>query len=180
MKVNDRMIAKSWAKNTVKRKDIVFLDTETTGIGKNAKVVDLGVIDRHGKILINILLNPEMLMPFEATKVNGITDQMLIGCPRFYQVANSIRKLLEGKTIIAWNAPFDKRMMENEFLSVGLEIPKWKWVDEMPMYGKYADKPKRNKLCYAAKECGIVEEQSHRAVGDCLFTLAVLNRMASV
>ena len=157
----------------------MFLDTETTGIGKDDKVVDLGVIDKDTNILINILLQPNIPMPEGATAVNGITDQMLKGCPNFAQVSSSIKKILTGKTIIAWNSPFDKRMIDNEFKNIGEEPPEYTWEDEMPMYGLYASKPKRNKLCYAAEECGIVEEQSHRAVGDCQFTLKVLKHMAN-
>lgn len=179
MQINKRQMAISWSKRKLIDNNVVFLDTETTGIGKNAKVVDLGVIDNKGNILINLLIQPGIPMPSEATAVNGITNGMLEGCPRFVQVFASIKKILKGKTIIAWNSPFDKRVMENEFKNIGEVLDNCEWEDEMPIYADYSNKPKRNKLCIAAKECGIVEEQSHRSVDDCLFTLEVLKYMAS-
>ena len=179
MKITKRQIAISWAKNMLINNNVLFLDTETTGIEKDAKIVDLGVIDNKGNVLINILLQPGISMPEGATAVNGITDSMLRDCPRFVQISSSVKKMLKGKTIIAWNSSFDKRMVENEFKNIGEIFEDCTWVDEMPMYANYADKPKRNKLCYAAKECGIIDEQSHRAVDDCLFTLEVLKYMAN-
>ncbi len=178
MNISKRKVATSWARIVLKRSDILFLDTETTGIERDAKIVDLGVIDNKGNTVINLLIQPNIPMPIGATAVNGITNEMLDGCPNFAQVSTSIRKILEGKTIIAWNSSFDKRMVDNEFKNIGEEPPNYKWEDEMPMYRDYAKKPKRNKLCYAAEECGIIEEQSHRAVGDCQFTLEVLKYMA--
>jgi len=179
VRVTKREIAISWAKSKLRENNVVFLDTETTGIDKDARIVDLGVIDNKGNVLINILLQPDIPMPDGATAVNGITDSMLKDCPRFVQVSSSIKKILKGKTIIAWNSPFDKRMVENEFKKIGEVFEDCTWEDEMPMYASYSNKPKRNKLCIAAEECGIIEEQSHRAVGDCQFTLEVLKYMAN-
>jgi len=119
VRVTKREIAISWAKSKLRENNVVFLDTETTGIDKDARIVDLGVIDNKGNVLINILLQPDIPMPEGATAVNGITDSMLKDCPRFVQVSSSIKKILKGKTIIAWNSPFDKRMVENEFKKIG-------------------------------------------------------------
>lgn len=157
-----------------RKNNLVFLDTETTGVESDSKIVDLGVIGSDGRILIDILINPEIPMPEGATKVNHITDDMLTKAPRFKDIHMTVANILKGRTIVAWNSNFDKRMVENSYKSLGLEPPKCTWIDAMPIYGGYANKSGRVKLCIASQECGIVEEQEHRAVGDCIFTLKVL------
>ena len=59
----------------------IAFDTETTGLDPvSGRIVEIGAVkfDRRGVIArYNVLINPEMPMPEEAGKVNGITDEML-------------------------------------------------------------------------------------------------------
>ena len=59
----------------------VAFDTETTGLDPaSGRIVEIGAVkfDRRGIIArYNALINPEMTMPEEAGKVNGMTDVML-------------------------------------------------------------------------------------------------------
>lgn len=172
--MTDRERVIIWAKETLNSNNVVFLDTETTGFSSSDRIVDLGVINTKGKSLIDILINPEMKMPKKASEVNKITDDMLTWCPKFSELYMTIKQILNGKTIIAWNSSFDERMVRQEFERLNIEPPKCTWIDAMQMYGSYANKGKYYKLCLAVQDCGIVEEQEHRAVSDCILTLKVL------
>ena len=59
----------------------IAFDTETTGLDPvSGRIVEIGAVkfDQRGVIArYNVLINPEMPMPEEAGKVNGITDEML-------------------------------------------------------------------------------------------------------
>ena len=67
----DRMAAASWAAALVKRADVLYLDTETTGLGNDAEIVDIAVIDSSGRIILNALVRPSGRIPREASDVLG-------------------------------------------------------------------------------------------------------------
>lgn len=167
-----------WANEVLKKNDVVLLDTETTGVDKKARLIDLGVINSKGSTVIDLLINPNMPIPERASEVNHIYDDMVKNSPKFEQIYSRVFDLLDGKTILAWNSNFDKRIVENEFKILDKSPPNCKWIDVMPIYGKYSNKGHFNKLCLAAQECGIIQEQTHRSVDDCIFTLKVIQRMA--
>ena len=52
----------------------------------------------------------------EASKVNGITDDMLVGCPTFYQVADEVAEWLKDSDLCGFNSSkFDLPMLAEEF-----------------------------------------------------------------
>ena len=54
----------------------LILDTETTGLGDDAEVVELAVIDCAGAVLLDTLVRPSGPVPAEAAAIHGITDAM--------------------------------------------------------------------------------------------------------
>ncbi len=62
------------------------------------------------------LVNPGARMPSaEATAVHHITEQMLVGAPRFDQLVDTITPLLDGNVFTAFNTAFDLPMLQHEF-----------------------------------------------------------------
>ena len=52
----------------------------------------------------------------EASKVNGVTDDMLVGCPTFFELAGEIASWIEGSDLAGFNsAKFDLPMLAEEF-----------------------------------------------------------------
>ena len=52
----------------------------------------------------------------EASKVNGITDDMLTGCPSFYELAPEIASWLKDSDLAGFNSnKFDLPMLAEEF-----------------------------------------------------------------
>lgn len=161
--------------------DTLILDTETTGVSGEDRVVELSIIDTEGTCVYSCMFNPGMPMPEEASAVNGITDEMLADKPTFAMQAPSIAMILRGKRIAGWNVPFDARMLRNEFIRLGMPEP---WSSEWDAMDWFAARngiaPKRNgthycKLIQAKEMMGLGDSQQHRALGDCLDTLAVIN-----
>lgn len=155
----------------------VILDTETTGTRNSDRIVECSIIDLNGKIIFNSLINPLMAIPEEATKVNGITNKDVAGMPFFEDVADQIIAAIEGKLVLAWFAAFDQRMINSELARCGKEAGA-RWEDAMPLYCRDAGKShKRLALYKAMAEQGITKSQSHRSLGDCQDTLAVLRSL---
>ena len=89
----------------------VFLDTETTGLDGTAEVIEISVIDTGGNILLDTLVKSRFAVPMAATNVHHITDQMLVGAPQWHEIAPKYHKIVSGKTIIVYNADYDRRVI---------------------------------------------------------------------
>lgn len=158
----------------------VLLDTETTGVGGGSRIVELSVIDLKGNVLYNQLFDPCIPMPIQASEVNGITDDMLVGKPRFEDEIDKIAAILEEKTLIGWNIPFDEKMLGFEFSYAGRDrVWRGMW-DAMTAFARANDIRSKNgrftcKLVRAKEILGLGDSQEHRALGDCFDTLAVMD-----
>jgi DNA polymerase-3 subunit epsilon len=91
-------------------------DLETTGLDPEKDcIVEIGAVkfDRRGPICrYNVLVNPEIPMPAEAGRVNGITDEMLAGQPSLETVFPDFLALIKGTVLAAHNAPFDRGFVD--------------------------------------------------------------------
>ena len=163
--------------------DSLIVDTETTGTGSDARMIELSIISTDGEVLYNQLFATGEPLPEVIPGITGITDEMLSDQPYFESEAEKIAKIISGKKLIGWNVSFDKRIIENEFASAGklsLLSPAG-WEDAMEMYSFSQGKAKKwCKLIRAKEEMRIGESQEHRATADCMDTLAVLRSAAGI
>jgi DNA polymerase-3 subunit epsilon len=86
-------------------------DLETTGLDpKLDRIAEFGAIkfDNRGIMArYSTLINPEIPMPEEAGRVNGITDAMLSGMPLIEEALPRFLNFVRNTIILAHNAPFD-------------------------------------------------------------------------
>lgn len=59
----DRRSAVSWARWALVTRNVVILDTETTGLGADAEVVELAVLSPRGEVLFDSLVRPRKPIP---------------------------------------------------------------------------------------------------------------------
>lgn len=105
-----------------------FLDVETTGLDEEAEVIEYALLDADGRVLAEGFVRPECgAIPYEASQVNGITDEMLVGAPRWSEVYPHLEQLLHGRLVIAHNAAFDRRMLMQSCMRAGLNTPAAEW-----------------------------------------------------
>ncbi len=115
-----------------------------------------------------------------ASKVNGVTDDMLVNCPTFYEVADEVAEWLKDSDLAGFNsAKFDLPMLAEEFervaltgktLDVDLHSPKM--VDVQNIY--HAMEPRNLKAAYRFYCGGEDFDNAHTAEADTLATYAVL------
>jgi DNA polymerase-3 subunit epsilon len=172
----------------------LILDTETTGLGDDAEVVELAVIDCAGAVLLDTLVRPSGPVPAEAAAIHGITDAMLAGAPTWSEVHDRFCDLVEGRQVVIYSREFDTRVISQTARRYGLPAPRCfdpaldpgsihcamqayaefrgEWSEEK---GRY----RWQKLSAAATQQGVTVTNAHRALGDCLMTLGVVRAMAS-
>lgn len=159
------------------RDDFVVLDTETTGLGGRDEVIEVGVVDGSGATLLETLVWPRRgRVPEGATYVHGLTLADLDGAPTWPAVLPQLQALLRGRRILAWNAPFDERMLQQTSRLWGLrhDLPAFECA--MRAYAMARGLATgRRKLAVAATESGVMRgTQRHRSADDARLTLAVL------
>ena len=169
----------------LKAENCVILDTETTGVAAGDRIVELSIIDLNGNTLYNQMFDPDMPMPDPASRVNGITDDMLWDKPSFHSQIPEITSILQGKTLIGWNVAFDERMLAFEYSYVRKDKPWNDMWDVMSAFAKaHGMKNKFGrytcKLVKAKSMLGLGDSQEHRSLADCLDTLAVLDVFVQV
>lgn len=117
-------------------REIVW-DTETTGVHKGCKVVEIGAIELQDMLptgrFFHEYIDPGIPMPKEAERIHGISDAMLAGKPKFKVVIPKFLKFIRGATLIAHNAPFDVRVINDELAELGLGGLTNEVIDTIPM-----------------------------------------------
>lgn len=153
-----------------------ILDTETTGLSKDDRIIELSVIDMEGNVLFSSLFDPEQDLTPKITELTGITDAMLRGRPRFEDKAEEISKILSHYILTGWNVSFDIRMLRQEFARTAVSFDDSNVHDIMNLCASALGRNDRYlKLVKAKEELGIGNSQEHRSLADCMDTLAVMN-----
>lgn len=168
----------------------LILDTETTGLGDDAEVVELTAIDCAGAVLLDTLVRPSGPVPAEAAAIHGITDAMLAEAPNWSAIHARFCDLIDGRQVVIYNREFDVRVIGQTARRYGLPAPRC--FDQASVHcamlayaefrGEWSEEKGRyrwQKLSAAAQQQGVKVENAHRALGDCLMTLGVVRAMAS-
>ena len=172
----------------------LILDTETTGLGDDAEVVEFAVIDCAGAVLLDTLVRPSGPVPDEAAAIHGITDAMLADAPTWSAIHDRFCDLVEGRQVVIYSHEFDVRVIGQTARRYGLPVPQGfdLVIDQdrihcaMQAYAEFhgewnAEKGQYRwqKLSAAATQQGVTVTNAHRALGDCLMALGIVRAMAS-
>jgi DNA polymerase-3 subunit epsilon len=177
----DRLESQWWARRLLQRVDWVILDTETTGLDHGAEVIQLGVVGPDGRTLLDTLLQPGSRIPVDATRIHGITDAMVVGAPRFGEVRDRLQGLVQGKMVVSYNAAFDQRLLVQTAVRHRVPVVNAAWECAMRHYSRFVGRWSTRHGGYSWQQLprtGAYAHQSHQAIGDCLATLQVIQRMA--
>lgn len=161
--------------------DFVVLDTETTGLGYADEVIEVGVIGPDGATLLESLVRPRSgRVPPGASRVHGLTMDDLEDAPTFDEVYGTLLEVAAGRRVIAWNAPFDERMVRQSATAWGRRERLRGFECAMRAYAHARGlRHGRAKLERAAAETGLLlgGAQSHRSADDARLALQVLMRV---
>lgn len=106
---------------------VVCFDTETTGLGKDDRIVQIAFasIQYDGMWTKKWYVYPGRPIPMEATAIHGITDDMVKDAPMFPDIMEAVLEQLRRAPWVAHNLSFDARMLAKE-------IPAERWPRGMP------------------------------------------------
>lgn len=166
----------------------LFLDTETTGLGVTAEVVDIAILDEDGNVILDTMIHPTRPIPPDAEAVHHISNEMVATMPGMAAVWPMITRILNGRILVAYNADYDTRMLYQSASLAGLtnSINWLALVDSMQLYSSHKGaydhqrgQYRWNKLAVAAKELSVAgDENLHRALADTEVLRRVFLKMA--
>lgn len=177
----------AWARDRIANPATVFLDTETTGLGSGAEIIDLAIVDGAGNVLIDTLIAPINPIPPETTRVHGIVDADVAGAPRWIDVYPPVAELLRARPIVVYNAAFDRRMIAGCCAAAGFAEEEREWHCAMLQYARFAGERSSNrhsryrfhKLADALAAFDL-EAGTHRARSDAMACRRLVMALASL
>jgi len=179
-------IQKKW-RQLLNREDVVIVDTETTGLDKQAEIVEIAVINTFGEVLRNTLVMPVGEIPQAAYAVHGIDKATLLRhqSPSFGAIMPGLKDLLAGKTVCAYNAAFDVRMLSQSAALYGEKFEvrnpnclKLDYAAHRQIPGPCGDW-KWHRLSEAAEHERVEVVNVHRALSDCWTALDLMQAVAT-
>ena len=182
-----RLEAMRWAAEAAADPRTVYLDTETTGLGRRAEIVDIGIVDSQGRVLMDRLVRPEDPIPAEASAIHGLYGHHVSHAPRWPDIADEVASILSGRRVIVYNARYDRGIVEGccERHSLAVVGGDADWQCAMLEYAKYRGEPNTrgrsfrwHKLDVAVQEFG-APAGGHRALTDALACRVVVVGMAN-
>lgn len=157
----------------------IVIDFETTSVDTElTRIVQIGAIKYKTDGTTeekNVLINPEIPIPVEASEVHGITDEMVKDAPKFKQIAKNLREWVKDCDFITYNGEsFDLPVLNAELVRAGLEPIDWEFnsVDVFKLYRHLYP----NTLSDVYKRLtGKEVENAHDAMNDVLATKEILD-----
>lgn len=166
----------AWAREVLAHPEkYLILDTETTGL-RNAEFVQLSMIDLGGRVIVNTLAKPSIPIEPGAQQVHGISMEQLADAPTYAQLYPHLARAVDGRIILAYNAAFDSRVIEQTARNHGApNLCPDEWQCVMLQYAAYFGQWDEYHESFKWQK---LQGGDHSALGDCRATLDVLKRMA--
>ncbi len=161
-------------------KKIVYYDLETTGLRhQEDRIVEIAAYSPMDDQTFVSFVNPERAIPEEASRVHGITDDMVASAPTFSKAGEAFCEFCKsGSVLVAHNgASFDKPFLEAELERNRLAIPEWRHVDSLKWARKYRSDLPKHTLQYLREVYGIAANQAHRALDDVMVLYQIFSSM---
>lgn len=170
---------------------VLVFDTETTGLPlhpdapleKQPKIIELGaaLLDAEGKVVDTFqqLLHPGEDITDEITKITGITNEQLVGQPKFVDVLPQLREFFgRAFAVFAHNLPFDRTLLRLDLRRAACEDFPWP-QDEYCTIGLHRSIWGRNMKMTELYQHALNKPlpQTHRALDDVMALVEIVQAL---
>jgi DNA polymerase III subunit epsilon len=166
---------------------LVVIDTETTGLDAEVdRIVEIACVVYQGGEEVaraSLLVNPGRPIPKASSDVTGIDDEKVKDAPPFAAVAEQIMTLLDGAVPLAYNAEYDRKVLQAEMARAGINPAQMppalrrnvEWLDPLTWARELQRAEKSRALSEVATRLGIELSNAHRAADDAIAAYHVFN-----
>lgn len=158
--------------------EYVVFDLETTGLSPwgGDEIIEIGAMKIFGSEIDEVnffhsLVNPKRLIPPEASRVNGISNEMVANAPILEEVLPRFLDFIGSSWLVAQNAKFDMSFLMKSLvqfkMSRNMEV-----YDTMIFSRRCFPAETSHNLDIICQRLGLVitPEERHRSLGDVKLT----------
>ena len=161
-------------------KEFVVVDIETTGLYPYLhKITEISAIryaNNKIKEEFTTLINPERHIPLFITNLTGITDSMVKDAPLIHKVMPDFLDFLGDRTFVGHNAGFDFKFLEHNSMKYMRKPIENDVLCTCKLARRLVPYLYSKRLGAVAEHLGITNINAHRARGDALTTVQVLEK----
>lgn len=175
---------RQWARSLLQSPDgWVLLALETTGLWPHYhEIVEVAAVDLAGVVLVNSLMRPTRPLPSHIRRKTGITPRALETAPTLASLySHLLEPLLTSRKVLLFSAALDLSMLHNQ-LWRQCQV-QWQPVAYASLQIAYQTYTRTHAPCSLERACRaqrILGTQTHRALDECIASLALLRAMAGV
>lgn len=154
------------------------IDTETTGLHSTTdRLLEVGAVkfSKDGVIdTYNRLINPCCSIPYEATRINHITKEMVQDCPTEQEILPDLVQFVSNSILVAHNANFDLKFINTALLRCGYKALLNQVEDTVKISRSAFPDLGSHKLQFLAQHFNINPGNAHRAQDDARVCMELL------
>lgn len=163
--------------------DYVVYDLETTGIScQRDEVIEISAIrvrEGHPVATFTHLVNPGRSIPYGASRVNHIYDNMVADKPGFQQVLGEFLNFIGNDVLVGHNIKnFDMKFIYRDCQRYFGQTIDNDYIDTLYLAKRCFPSWKHRRLENLAEHYGISTQGAHRALQDCHMNQQVFELMA--
>lgn len=148
----------------------IAFDLETTGTLPGVdRIVEIGAVrfmDGQIEAVYSTLVDPKMLIPEAASRVNGIFDEMVLGKPTIDHLLESFAEFCGDDVMVAHNAAFDYQFLLADIKKHEARAPSGIVLDSYSIAKKVFPGLANYRLGTLVQHLGIPSNEFHRAEAD--------------
>ena len=160
----------------------IAFDLETTGTLPGVdQICEIGAVrfTEQGvpDLIFATLIYPGCPMPEAASRVNGITDDMLVGKPNVCDVLDAFADFCGEDVLVAHNSAFDAQFLAADIKKFETRSPRGVVLDTLPIAKKVYPGLANYKLGTLIQHLGLNSGGYHRAEQDSIYAGQLFHKM---
>lgn len=165
--------------------DYTIFDLETTGISVDRDdIIEISAVRVKGGAVVDTfstLVNPSRMIPYSATKVNGITDEMVADAPDIREAMTDFLAFIGDTVLIGHNIiSFDLKFIDCAVIELFHQSVRNDFIDTLHMARTCLPELKHHRLVDVASYFHINTDGAHRALNDCVMNQKCYEELAKI
>ncbi|HCE2641706.1 TPA: 3'-5' exonuclease [Vibrio parahaemolyticus] len=162
----------------------LVLDTETSGLSSVDQVIEIGICDLSGRVLMEQRIKPTVAISEGAFEKHGISLSELSDSPSWPDVLEEVKSILSDRKVIIFNSGFDLAMLSQTCAAFNLDSS---WLETLDVkcamelcalaFGstnRYGSISLEDASYFAQAEW---KGEAHSAIADSIMTADILNNI---
>lgn len=165
--------------------DYVVFDLETTGISyADDQIIEISALKVVGGKVVDqfsTLVNPQCPIPYGATRINGITDEMVADAPVIQKALADFLAFIKDDVLVGHNIhSFDLKFIYRDAHELFGQDVTNDYIDTLYMARSCLPQLAHHKLTDLAAYFQIDTDGAHRALNDCVMNQKCYEAMAKI